>query len=97
METKFCPECLSEIPEQAKVCAYCCSRLIGVSCIECKLLSPSGARKCCHCGSLLSDTGERKGIEPFEIRASLWGTLFTQFKLVPQEAYFDGDKIVVRT
>ena len=46
---KTCPECCSEIPEQAEVCQACGRRIVGKQCPECAELSKTTARKCQYC------------------------------------------------
>lgn len=96
MKTKTCPECLSEIPEGAKVCRFCGERIEGIRCEECQALSLEGARKCRWCGTRLQIGAERE-LEAFEIRATFVGTLLSRGNFFPQRAFFTPEKLVVRT
>ena len=96
MTTKTCPECTSEMPQAAKVCAHCGERVEGIRCEECRAFSPEAARKCRWCGNRLRVATERS-LKPFEVRASLLGTLVTRFSFFPQRATFSPEKIVIRT
>lgn len=96
MATKNCPECISEIPAEARVCAQCGERVEGVRCDECLALSPEQARRCRWCGTRMRTTVERE-LEPFEVTASLAATVLLRFSLFPQRAMFGPDKIVIRT
>jgi ribosomal protein L40E len=97
MDTKTCPECMSEIPQAATVCNCCRERIEGILCQECMALSPSRARVCRWCGNRLVAETERQAFEPFSTTSSAFGTFLTTLSLHPQEASFSQDKIVITT
>lgn len=96
MSTRACPECTTQIPTEANVCAQCGERVEGLRCDECLALSPEGARKCRWCGNRLRVATEQQ-LKAFRVRASRLGTLLIRFSLFPQEARFTPEKIVIRT
>jgi len=96
METKTCPECLSEIPGPAQVCSQCGERIDGVRCEECQAMSPAEARKCRWCGNRLRQAAQQH-LEAFRVQASRLGTLLVRMSLFPQEARFSAEKIVIRS
>lgn len=96
METKACPECLSQIPQEAHVCGACGERIEGIRCEECQALSPEAARKCRWCGNRLQAASAR-GLKPFEVRGAFLGTLLLRWSFFPQRATFTPEKIVIRS
>ena len=96
MDTKTCPECVSQIPVGAKVCSSCNERIVGVRCDECLAMSPEGARKCRWCGNRLSKATNPQ-VKEFEVVASRVASLLIRGAIFPQRATFSTDKIVIRT
>ncbi|QIZ76105.1 PH domain-containing protein [Ferrimonas lipolytica] len=96
METKSCPECLSDIPVAANICRYCTERIVGVCCQECLALNPEGATKCRWCGTRIS-TVSATNIDTFEVQANVVATVLTQLRLHPQQAFFTPEKLIIRS
>ena len=94
---KTCPECCSEMPDQAEVCHACGRRIIGKQCPECAELSKEAARKCRYCGHDFTREEKVAGIEPYSAKASFLPTLFFRGRLIPQEIHLSSEKIVIKT
>ena len=94
---KTCPECKSDIPDDADVCKSCGERIEGRQCPDCLSICKSEARICKWC-----NYGFEKGIrfvdfEPFEIRANRPATFLFRRRLLPQKVRFTKEKIVIST
>src|SRR4051812_36852363 len=94
---KPCPECFSEIREEAEVCPACTRRIVGKRCPECAETSRHEALKCAHCGHSFAREKKVAAIEPFHTKGELLATLFIRNRLIPQEIHLDSDKIVITT
>ena len=94
---KTCPECCSDIPDQAEVCRACGRRVVGKSCPECAELSKYAAKKCCHCGHDFARQAKIAVIEPFGTKAAFLPTVLFRYRFIPQEIAVSSDKIVIKT
>ncbi|MEQ8691800.1 MAG: zinc ribbon domain-containing protein [Pseudomonadales bacterium] len=94
---KSCPECLSEIPSDAQVCAVCTERIEGQRCPRCASMCRAEAEACKWCGHEFQQTRQQVELEPFTIKAEQLPTLLLRFRLLPQEMHFSTDKITVST
>ena len=97
METKTCIDCKSDIPKDASVCRYCGNRIEGLKCPSCSSYCKSDATVCKWCGSRLQKKTGLALAKPVKIQSSFWGTLLSRFSILPQEAYFSSDKIIIAT
>jgi len=94
---KTCPECRTEIPEDAEVCRACGRRVEGKTCPGCAELCKPAARICRHCGSrFTAEDGSRLATSQ-TIRASLLPTLLFRRRFIPQEIHLSPETIVIRT
>ena len=94
---KSCPECLSDVPENAQVCHACGRRIVGKECPDCREVSKETARRCPHCGHDFERKEKIATIEPFTARASLLATLLIRRRLIPEEIFLTPEKIVIQT
>jgi RNA polymerase subunit RPABC4/transcription elongation factor Spt4 len=97
MNTKTCPECLSEVPEQAAVCRVCHQRISGKSCPDCGETTRAHARKCPWCGHNFLRGARVASFEAYSANASLLATVLLRGRLIPQEIHLTPEKIVILT
>ncbi len=94
---KSCPECLSEIPDDAQVCRACARRVVGKPCPECAELSKSEALKCAFCGHSFARQQKVASVEAFHAKGVLLPTILLRGRLIPQEIQLSSEKIVILT
>lgn len=94
---KTCPDCLSDIPEEAEVCRHCGERVAGPRCTACGARNWAEARVCRWCGDRLQSAGERLDFEPFTVTAGLVPTFLMRGRLLAQTITLTDEKILVRT
>jgi hypothetical protein len=93
----LCPECKSEIPEDALVCRYCCQRIKGKQCPQCLNFNKAGAKKCSHCSHDFDRDVAIVNFQPFEAKASLLATILLRLRLLPQKIELTSKKITITT
>jgi len=94
---KTCPECCSELPDQAEVCHACGRRIIGKLCPECAEVSKAAARKCRYCSHDFAREEKIAVIEPYSAKASFLPTILLRGRLIPQEIHLSPEKILIKT
>jgi len=94
---KKCPECFSEIDQDAAVCKFCGNRIVGIKCDNCASICKPEAKTCRWCGGILTKKNKVRLADEVEIKASFLGTLFSKRSFFPQRIIFSKDKIVIRT
>ncbi len=94
---KTCPECLSEVPDEASVCHACGQRIVGKECPECSETSKVAAKKCPYCGHNFVRMTRIASIEPYTAKASLLPTILFRWRLIPQEIHLTPEKIIIQT
>lgn len=94
---KTCPECLSEAPEEAKVCRNCGKRIVGKRCPECAEMAANEATKCPWCGHNFARQQRIATVEPLSVKADLFPTIFQRGRLIPQEMHLTPEKILIQT
>lgn len=95
--TKTCPECKSEVADEALVCRFCSERIEGKPCPHCLALCKEEAAICRSCRFEFEPSGKLVELEPFSIIAERVPTVAFRFRLLPQELHFSRDKITVTT
>ena len=85
---KPCPEYLSEIPDDARVCRYCTERIEGQRCPACRAMCPGEATKCRWCRHEFEPVGRLVELEPFDLKAARLPTFLFRHRLLPQELHF---------
>jgi hypothetical protein len=94
---KPCPECLAEVPDEAKVCRHCTRRIIGKACPECAEVAADEATRCPCCGHNFARQERISTVEPFSAKAALLPTLLIRGRLIPQEIHLTPEKILIQT
>ena len=94
---KTCPECCSDVPDQAEVCHACGRRIVGKQCPQCAELSKAAARKCQYCGHDFAREEKIAVVEPYSAKASFLPTVLFRGRLIPQEIHLTPEKIVIKT
>lgn len=94
---KTCPDCRSEIPEEAEVCRHCGERVEGPRCTACGARNWAEARLCRWCGEALQPAGARLDFEPFTVTARVLPTALFRGRLLPRSITLTEEKILVRT
>jgi hypothetical protein len=94
---KTCPECRSDIPDDAQVCKYCGERIEGQECPKCLSLNKHKAVVCRWCNFVFKKESKFLGISQFEVVAELLPTLILRFRLFPQKVQFTTEKIILST
>ena len=95
MSVKNCPECCLEIAQEAVVCPHCTQRIEGKICPDCMSKSPLEAKVCRHCQHKFREVTQRTQFRPFQIKADALATLLLQWRLFPQKASFNADKLII--
>jgi len=93
----FCPECRSDIPDDAEVCKHCSQRIKGIKCPECLVFCKEGAKKCASCGHDFERDEARLNFEPFSARASFLATILLRFRLLREKIDLTPSKIAITT
>lgn len=93
----ICPECRSDIPDDAVVCRHCTRRIKGKACPECLTVCNEKAVKCAACSHDFGRDKTKLDFETFTTKASLLATLIIRFRLLPQKIELTSDKIAVTT
>ena len=94
---KTCPECSSEIPDDAQVCKACGERIEGRLCPDCLSMCKTEAKKCKWCNYEFENVVGRADFEPFIINADLLPTLVIRGRFLPQKISFNREKIIIST
>ena len=94
---KSCPECCSEVPDQANVCRHCGRRIIGNRCPDCAEMASLEATKCPCCGHNFARQKRIATVEPLSVKADLLPTIFQRGRLIPQEIHLTPEKILIQT
>jgi len=94
---KSCPDCLSEILEEAAVCRHCGERVKGERCPDCGSLCRPEARKCRWCGHEFRAAGARMDFQPFSVKAALLPTILQRGRFLCQSIRLTREKIVIST
>lgn len=96
---KTCPDCLSEIPAAAVVCAHCGERVEGKPCSACGARNWEQASLCRWCRQPFDAprTTSVKAFEPFSVTAQPVPTLLQRGRFLPQTISLTQEKIVVST
>jgi len=96
---KSCPDCLSEIPDQATFCRYCGERVEGKGCASCGARNWPEAKMCRWCAHAFEVTvkSDARPIEPFAVTAKLLPTILQRGRFLPQTISLTQEKIVIST
>ena len=94
---KDCPDCLSEIPEQAQFCRSCGKRVEGKPCAECGARNWSEATLCRWCGNRYEARRALVEFEPFDVAARFLPTLLQRGRFLCQAISLTREKIVIST
>jgi len=97
MDTKSCPDCLSEIPAEAQFCRHCGERVEGKPCPACGARNWAEATACRWCGHAYATSRARVEFQAFSITAELLPTLLQRGRLLRQTIHLTEDKIVIVT
>ena len=94
---KPCPECKSDIPDDAQVCRFCGERIEGQECPKCLSLNKQKAAVCRWCNFAFKKESKLLDISQFEVIAELLPTLLLRHRLFPQKIRFTQEKIILST
>lgn len=94
---KICPECCSEVPDEAEVCHACCCRIVGKECPSCAEISKEAAKKCQYCNHDFARQDRIAEIKPYRAKSSLIPTIFLRGRFIPREIHLSSEKIIIRT
>jgi hypothetical protein len=94
---KTCPECQSDIPDEAAVCRHCGRRVVGKICPDCCSRCSDEAKKCNCCGYGFDSKANQIDVEPFAVIAKLLPTFLMRQRLLCQRLDVDQDKITIST
>lgn len=94
---KPCPECCTEVPEEAAACYACGRRIVGKQCPVCAELSKAEARKCPFCSHDFAREEKIAVVEPYSAKAAFLPTLLLRGRFIPQEIQISSEKIVIKT
>ena len=94
---KSCPECRSEIPNEAEVGKYCGESIEGQQCPKCQSFCRRGASICKWCNYEFKKERKSLNIKPFEVAAEPLPTIVLRFRLLPQRIKFTTEKIIIST
>lgn len=92
-----CPECLSEMNEEAAVCGRCTRRIKGQKCSACGEFSRPESKVCIHCRSNLSKQRILEVFETMSLKASVPGSLFNRGRFIPQRIRLTPKMVVIET
>ena len=94
---KSCPECHSEIPEDASVCRFCGERVEGKRCPACRVLVPEEALRCRWCRHDFAAAPGGPEFDAFSVTARGLPTLLQRGRFLPQTIHLSEEKIIVST
>ena len=94
---KTCPECRSEVPDEAAVCRFCTERIEGKRCPDCGTRCWDEARRCRACGSTFEADEVAPSFESFTVTAHPVATFLQRGRFVPQTIHLSQEKILVST
>jgi hypothetical protein len=94
---KSCPECLSEIPQDAAFCRCCGERIAGKRCPDCGSRCWDAARKCRWCSHEFESPAAGPEFEPFSVTARFLPTVLQRGRFLRQRIDLSREKIVVST
>lgn len=95
---KTCPDCLSEIPEQAAFCRHCGERVEGKPCFDCGARNWSDAVVCRWCGYKYEKrAASGLSFQPFTVTAQRLPTFLQRGRFLPQSIALTREKIILTT
>ncbi len=94
---KSCPECRSEIPDDASTCRHCGQRVEGKQCPDCLAVVPHEARRCRWCGYGFQPPAPKVDFEPFMVSAGFVPTLLVRKRFLSQSIKLTLEKITIST
>jgi hypothetical protein len=94
---KLCPECQTEVPPAAAVCAHCTRRIVGKRCPECAEMAAPEASKCPFCSHNFARHERIATVESLSVTAALLPTIFLRGRFIPQEMHLTPEKILIQT
>ena len=94
---KTCPDCLSDVPDNAEVCRHCGERIEGKRCPACGARNWNEATTCRWCGHAYQGGPVNLSFEPFTVTAEQLPTLLQRGRLLVQSITLTREKIIVST
>ncbi|MBP99327.1 MAG: hypothetical protein CL477_01445 [Acidobacteria bacterium] len=94
---KDCPDCLSEIPDEAQFCRHCGERVEGKPCPGCGARNWSEAEVCRWCGHRYEAPRGRLEFESFAVTAQLLPTILQRGRFLCQTIRLTQEKIIIST
>lgn len=94
---KNCPDCLSEIPDEAVVCRSCGERVEGKPCPDCGTRCWDEASKCRWCGHQFAVPQAGPEFQAFSVSGRLLPTILQRGRFLVQTIVLSPEKIVIST